>query len=208
MMFNRWRFPFLPLLVLAGAGVAIAVEAVRLGDQPQATAEVSEQQEADRGMHPEALGEPAGKPEVSATTDEILEAAPPSRLLPAAPPPSLQTRIDERRDQHRRQREALFGAARARYPYTPPYMPPWMATYDRSRSLYRDGMRQSFRRQRDDSTRHRDSWMDAMCPWSKPQRNQSWMRNDRTRMDPLDRQQVRDAWPATRPYLFGGPVSR
>ena len=199
---NRWRFAFLSLLsfVFLAAGVAFASEEVTPADQPQATAEVST--EVDAAVQPEAVDESATEPEVATVIDEGLIVRP-QLLLPAAPPPSLQTLVDERRDQLRARREALFDAIGARYAY----LSPWMATYDRTMDAYQEAMRQLHRRQRDYSRLHHDAWMDAMSPWSKPQRDWSRMRSYLTQMEQLDRHEVRDAWLTTRSYAFAGPIS-
>ena len=126
----------------------------------------------------------------------------PQLVLAAAAPRTLQTLVDERRDQLRERREAQFDAMSGRYAY----MSPWLVNYDRRMELYQDAMRQLHRRQRDYARLHHDAWLDAMHPWSKPQRDWSRMRSYLTQMDQLDRQEARDAWLATRSYAFAGPI--
>jgi hypothetical protein len=204
MKINRWWFSvlFVLTLVLLAAGVAIATEQESPVDQQQAAAEAAAVAEADQAVQSEAVDEPAAEPEVATVTEEGAEVVPSQLMLPAAPPPSLQTLVDERRDQLRERREAQFDAMSARYAY----MSPWMATYDRTMDVYRDAMRQLHRRQRDYSQLHHDTWMDAMCPWSKPQRDWSRRRSYLTQMEQLDRQEAWNAWLAARPYGFAGPI--
>jgi hypothetical protein len=201
MMCNRWRCAVLSLLsfVFLVAGVAFASEEAATADQAQAKAEVSA--EVDATIQPAAVDEPAAEAKVATVIDEGLSLRP-QLLLPAAPPPSLQTLVDERRDQLRARREALFDAIGTRYAY----MSPWMVTYDRTMDAYQGAMRQLHRRQRDYARLHHDAWMDAMSPWSKPQRDWSRMRSYLTQMEQLDRQEARDAWLAPRSYAFAGPV--
>lgn len=194
---NRWRPAVLSLLsfLFLAAGVSVAGEEAAPAEKPQAVAEVST--EVDAAIQPAAVDEP----EVAAVIGEELSLQP-QLLLPVAPPPSLQTLVDERRDQLRARREALFDTIGARYAY----MSPWMVTYDRTMDAYQEALRQLHRRQRDYARLHHDAWMDAMSPWSKPKRDWSRMRNYLTQMDQLDRQEARDAWLATRSYAFAGPV--
>ncbi|MCG6861126.1 MAG: hypothetical protein LJE70_07620 [Chromatiaceae bacterium] len=65
------------------------------------------------------------------------------------------------------------------------YMAPWMATCDPTMDVYRDTMRQLYRRQRDYSQLHRDAWVNAMHPWSKPQPDWSRMRSYLVQMLPI-----------------------
>jgi len=145
--------------------------------------------------------EPVTEPEVATVSDEQISLQP-QLLLPAAPPRSLQTLVDERRDQLRARRDALFDTIGARYAY----ISPRMVTYDRTMDAYQEAMRQLHRRQRDYARLHHDAWMDAMSPWSKPQRDWSRMRSYLIQMEQLDRQEARDAWLTTPSYAFSGPV--
>jgi hypothetical protein len=198
---NRWRLAVLSLLSLLflAAGVSVASEEAAPAEKPQAVAEVST--EVDAAIQPAAVDEPVTEPEVATVIGEELSLQP-QLLMPVAPPPSLQTLVDERRDQLRARREALFDAIGARYAY----LSPWMATYDRTMDAYQEAMRQLHRRQRDYAQLHHDTWMDAMSPWSKPQRDWSRMRSYLTQMEHLDRQEARDAWLTTRSYAFAGPI--
>jgi hypothetical protein len=99
-------------------------------------------------------------------------------------------------------RKSLLDTVGARYAY----MPPWMVTYDRTMATYQEAIRQLHRRQRDYSQVHRDAWMDAMSPWSKPQRDWSRMRSYLMQMEQLDQQEARDAWLATRSIAFAEPI--
>jgi hypothetical protein len=198
---NRWRFTGLSLLsfVFLAVGVAFASEDPTPTDRPQATAEGTT--ELGAAIQPAAVDEPVTEPEVATVIDEQISLQP-QPLLPAAPPRSLQTLVDERRDQLRARRDALFDTIGARYAY----ISPRMVTYDRTMDAYQEAMRQLHRRQRDYARLHHDAWMDAMSPWSKPQRDWSRMRSYLTQMEQLDRQEARDAWLATRSYAFAGPV--
>jgi hypothetical protein len=123
-------------------------------------------------------------------------------LVPAPPPPSLQTLVDERRDQLRERHRAMFETMRARSGY----LYPWMTEHDRTMDGYRDTMRRLYRQQRDYSQRRHDTLMDAMCPWSKPQRDRFRVRSYLSQMEQLDR---REAWSARMggwPYALSGPL--
>lgn len=120
-------------------------------------------------------------------------------FAPPLPPRSLQSLVDERRDQLRAERNAWLGA------YMPGAMPPWFADYDAGVERYRDAMRSFWRQRRDyDQLRH-DSWMDAIRPWSKPQRDWSRQRSFETQMRQLDRREAMEAYRFAPPYGFGAP---
>ncbi len=121
-------------------------------------------------------------------------------VLPVPPPRSLQTLVDERRDLLRQRRNAMFDA----YSGRGAYMPSWMAAYDDAVERYRDAMRQTYRQRRDYNMARHDSWMDAMCPWSKPQRDWSRQRSIRMQMEQLDRRAARDAWWHGEPAAIAG----
>jgi hypothetical protein len=109
--------------------------------------------------------------------------------------------VDERREQIRAERRAAMDAWRG-----PGMMPGWFPAYDAAVERYRDGLRAAWRERRDyDQLRH-DGWMDALCPWSKPQRAWSKARSYLMQMEQLDRQEARDAWRYGQPYAFGGPM--
>ena len=120
-------------------------------------------------------------------------------LAPPMPPRSLQTLVDERRDQLRAGRNAWLDA------YMPGAMPPWFADYNAGVERYRDAMRSLWRQRRDyDQARH-NSWMGAICPWSKPQRDWSRQRSFETQMRQLDRREAREVYRFIPRYGFGAP---
>ena len=127
---NRWRLAVLSLLsfVFLAVGVAVARDETTPLDQPQATAEVRADAEADQASQSGAAGEPATNPEVATVAEEGLKMVQPQLVLAAAAPRTLQTLVDERRDQLRERREAQFEAISGRYAY----MSPWLVNYDRS----------------------------------------------------------------------------
>jgi hypothetical protein len=204
MRLNRWLFSILCVLafVLGGGGVAGASDANAPVDQPRAPAETRADAETEQVVQFGSADERAPKTEVANVAEKRLGQALPQLLPPIAPPPSLQTLVDERRDQLRERREAQLDAISGRYAY----MSPWLVSYDRNMELYQDAMRQLHRQRRDHSQLHHDAWMDAMHPWSRPQRNWSRIRSYLTQMEQLDRQEARDAWLATRGYAFAGPI--
>lgn len=190
------------LLVLAGAGVTLA------------------EGEGTQGQPAGAMPEPAAAPEAAAAVTpteeqaanegEPAESAPAAAqgevafLVPSAPSPSLQTLVDERRDQIRMRREAMFDAVTGRYAY----LPPWMADYDRTMDAYRDAMRALYRQQRDFSQARHDALFDSMCPWHKPMRDWSRVRNYLIQMDQLDRREAFDSWLPVGgyPLAHAGPI--
>jgi hypothetical protein len=221
----RWFVPILPILLLGGlgggapaseegAGVTAAEpdagvpQSVPLkGELPAATAAQPEAAGGATGVQSESpstvateLAAAESKPTAPEQGTQAGAAA--QVLVPAPPPPSLQTLVDERRDMLRKRREAMLDAYGGRHAFTPP----WLAGYDNAVEQYRDTMRRLYREQRDYSRRRHNSWMDAMCPWSKPQRDWSERRGYRTQMDQLDRQELRDSYLYGRPFAAYGPI--
>jgi hypothetical protein len=121
-------------------------------------------------------------------------------VLPVPPPRSLQTLVDERRDLLRQRRNAMFDT----YSGRGAYMPSWITAYDDAVERYRDARRLTYRQRRDYNMARHDSWMDAMCPWSKPQRDWSRQRSIRMQMEQLDRRAARDAWWHGEPAAIAG----
>jgi hypothetical protein len=160
--------------------------------------------EAVMAASPPAMQQPAAtEPSVTAETSAPAAEAVPG-LLPPAPPPSLQTLLDQRRDRIRERREAMFDA----YDRRDASMPPGWAAYADGRDRYRDAMRALYRQRRDHSRQHHNSWMDAFCPWSRPQRERSDLRSYLTQRDRLDRQERRGAFTYGQPRGFGAPIPR
>jgi hypothetical protein len=195
MISQRWSvFILSMLLVLASAGITLA-EGEGEGVQAQAAVET-----------PAAVAaEEAAAEEVAPSEGEQVQpTAAAAMLVPAAPPPSLQTLVDERRDQIRMRREAMFDAMTGRYAY----LPPWQADYDRTMDGYRDAMRALYRQQRDYSQARHDALFDAMCPWHKPMRDSSRVRNYLIQMDQLDRREAFDSWlpMVGRPVAYTGSL--
>jgi hypothetical protein len=197
---NQWRRAALSLLtpVLIVAGIAKAADEGSQATEPQAAPESTTVEQANQTTKPEAIHATEVQPDVAAGNAVESGSAWPQFELPPAPPPSLQTLVDERRDQLREQREARFDAFRPDYMY----WSPGMAYYDRTMDLYRDARRQLHRRQRDYARQYFDGWMDALCPWSKPQRDWTQTRSFLMQQEQLDRQEMRDAWLASRPYAY------
>ncbi len=111
-----------------------------------------------------------------------------------APPPSLQTLVDERRN-------ALFDA----YSERTAWLPIGLAAHDQAIERHQDALRRLHREQRDAAQLQHDAWMDAMCPWSKPQRDWSRQRSFLRQMGQLDRQEWRDAHRYGAPFALAGP---
>jgi hypothetical protein len=198
----QWRFVALFLLTsaLIAAGRATATEEVAPAAQPQAAPEATADAQPHQAAQPEGALKPQARTAVAAGNPEEPASMGPQMLLPPVPPPSLQTLVDERRDQLRARREALFDAFRPDYAYPSAWGPP----YDRSMYLYRDAARQLYRRQRDDMRQSFEGWMDAMCPWSKPRRDWTRMRSFLIRQEQLDRQELRDVWLASHRHTYAG----
>ena len=118
-----------------------------------------------------------------------------------APPRSLQTLVDERRDLQRERRNTLFDAYSGRHVW----MPMGLAAYDQAMDRYHDALRRFQREQRDAAQLQHDAWMDAMCPWSTPQRDWSRQRSFLRQMEQLDRQAWRGAYLYGAPFALAGP---
>lgn len=112
---------------------------------------------------------------------------------PPVPPRSLQTLVDEHRDQLRAQRNAWRNAYRAD------------ADYNEGVERYRDAMRSLYRQRRDYDQQRHDAAMDALYPWSKAQRDWSRQRSYWRQMEQLDRREAMEAYRYAPPYAFGGP---
>jgi hypothetical protein len=218
---GRWFFAILPILLLCAlGGLAVGEGTAPGGSGPEAVAPQSAApgQLAPGTAQPEAAtvsqaldaqaptpAEPeqaAVESEAAPSEEQALVPARAPSAIPSAPPPSLQTLVDERRDLLRKRREAMFDAYGGRYAY----MPPWMAGYDSAVEQYRDAMRRLYRQQRDYSRMRHNSWMDALCPWSKPQRDWSEQRSYVTQMDQLDRQEYWNNYLYGQPFAAGGPI--
>lgn len=150
---------------------------------------------------PGASGDPADAARAAVGSDTAGPVPGTLELAPPGPPRTLQSLVDERRDQLRAQRRAMMDAWRG-----PGFMPPWFPAYDAAVERYRDELRGAWRQRRDMDQVSHDSWMDALCPWSKPQRDRSRQRGYLMQMEQLDRQEARDAWLHGQPYAFGGPI--
>jgi hypothetical protein len=221
---TRSNWSLVTILTLAAGTVAVGVinaEVAAPGDQPpvavapepapvstqvpaaepapvsaaiaEAQAEVATAPE-DVAMAPAEAAEPEVAPEEQGAGKDALV------VLPVPPPRSLQTLVDERRDLLRQRRNAMFDA----YSGRGAYMPSWMAAYDDAVERYRDAMRLTYRQRRDYNMARHESWMDAMCPWSKPQRDWSRQRSVRMQMEQLDRRAARDAWWYGEPAAIAG----
>lgn len=200
MSLPSWLFVTLPILSLGlvlGGRTSVAQEGVAAPEQKATIV----QSAAARGQPaPAAPTVIADQGAASGQGTAAAGAADALHFLPPAPPPSPQTLVDERRHLLRQRREAMFDAYGARYGY----MPPWRSPYDDHMERYRDAMRLAYRRQRDASRGQHNGWLDAMCPWSKPQRNWSAQRSYLMQMEQLNR---REAWDAYLPYTaIGRPI--
>jgi hypothetical protein len=208
---GRWLISVLSILALGAAGgAALAADegAASAASKPEAAAAAgpgpanAPTATAGDTPAPTTAAQPAEKSQPAASGEEKQDSATVPIAVPASPPPSLQTLVDERRDQLRARREAMFDAYSGRYGY----MPPWLAQYDAAMDQYRDAMRRLYRQQRDYSRMRHNSWMDAMCPWSRAQRDWSEQRSYLTQMDQLDRQQYWDSYLYRRPFGAFGPI--
>lgn len=158
----------------------------------------------DLGSNPEqAVSLPAetAAPPIAATDQEgsAREGAP--AVNPPLAPRGPQTPVDERRDQLLRQRDARLDAYRG----PGRQMPPWFAPYNDAAERYRDARRSQYRGQRDLGRQRHASWMDAICPWTKPGRDWSAQHSYQRQMEQLDRRAYRDADRYRPPYGFPGP---
>ncbi len=213
----RWFVPILPILLLGGLGggapaseEGAGVAAAKPDAGASQSAPLKEELPAPTAGQPEAAGvatgvqsespstaesEPAAAEPQPTAPEQGSQAGAAAQILVPSPPPSLQTLVDERRDMLRKRREAMLDAYGGRHAY----MPPWLVGYDNAVEQYREAMRRLYREQRDYSRMRHNSWMDAMCPWSKPQRDWSERRSYQTQMDQLDRREYWDS------YLYGRP---
>jgi hypothetical protein len=176
---------------------AVAPAAAEQPAAPQASAPAQPAPEP-----PAAQGESAATATAPAAAPETKTEASADLWYPPVPPPSLQTLVDQRRDAIRDRRKAMYDGLYGGYGY----MPPGWADYRWGMDRYRDAMRALYRQQRDFSRQYHNSWLDAFCPWSKPERDWREMRNYATQMDQLDWQEYRNAFPYGRPWGYGAPI--
>jgi hypothetical protein len=125
-----------------------------------------------------------------------------SLVLPPAPPRSLQTLVEERRDLLRERRRARFDLYSGRYLH----YPHGFGAYDETMDRYRDAMRTLHRRQRDHVRLHHDVRLDAMAPWSRPQREWSRTRSFLIQMEQLDRQEALDLYWSGEPFAYARTI--
>ncbi len=142
--------------------------------------------------------EPSGVPE----TPEADVTASVEFVLPAAPPPSLQTLVDERRDALRKRRKAQFDLYSGRRFY----LPPGLLAHTEAMDRYRDAVRELYRQQRDYNKMYRDARMSYMNPWSKPFHDLAEERHYAMQMDQLDWQELRDELTLGPPFAYAGPL--
>ena len=189
----------------APTGQTTAVEQPAAQQAPRSEQQVAEQSAAPQAAAEQPTSEPPAARGPSAATTSTPAAEPATTTgesedlwYPPVAPPSLQTLVDQRRDMIRKRREAMYGGYG--------YMPPGWADYRFGMDRYRDAMRALYRQQRDYSRQHHRSWLDAFCPWSKPERDWNEMRGYATQMDQLDWQEYRNAYPYGRPWGYGAPI--
>jgi hypothetical protein len=179
----------------APAPAEIAAENAQADALAPAEIPPEDAQAAAPADQPAAAAEPAEAEQAQGPSTSVVE------LLPPGPPRTLQSLVDERRDQIRAQQRAMLDAWRG-----PGAMPAWFPAYDAAVERHRQDLRSAWRQRRDfDQVRH-DGWMDAICPWSKPQRNSSRQRSYLMQMEQLDRQEARNASLYGAPPAFGGPI--
>ncbi len=186
-----------------GAVVAGLSFGALLGGWSAVPADADEGAAATAPSPPEMQQPAAIEPWATAQTSAPAAEAIPG-LLPFAPPQSPQTLLDERRDRIRERREAMLDP----FGWRDATMPPGWEAYQDGMDRYRDARRAWYRQRRDYSRQHHDSWLDAFCPWSQPQREQSDLRSYRTQRERLDWQERRDALMYGQPWGVRAPNPR
>lgn len=119
-----------------------------------------------------------------ATSDE-------SQLAPKpepAPTPTLQTLVDRRRDALRERREHRLDTLSGRRHF----QPAWIAARETMHDGYRDSVRQAQRHHRDTLRLYRDTYADAVAPWTRQWRDWNETRHFLMQMDQLDREEYLD----------------
>ena len=177
MMKNGWLITILGSFALA------------LGTSEWAMAEEPAVPEAE-AAEPEAVEESA---EREARTDLAL-------VLPPAPPRSLQSLVDERREELQKRRRARFDLYSGRHLY----LPPGMLGHDPMMDRYREVIREAQRQQRDYARLNRDAWMSLLAPWSKPHRDWAEARHYAIQMEQLNWEELRDDRMLGPPFAHSG----
>ncbi len=120
------------------------------------------------------------------------------------PPRSLQSLVEERRDQPRQRRERYFDAFSGRhFRY-----PPWMIAQDEMMDAYRDSMREAYRQYRDASGLHHRAYRSLYMPWSRAFHDWAETRQYALQMDQRDREEVFDSIRFGQVYGPAGPFGR
>lgn len=135
--------------------------------------------------------------------DEAAQARGGAQFVPyPSPQPTPQALVEQRRDLLRKGRAAML----ERYGHPGPHVPPWHAPYNAGVERYRNERRQRNRQRRDQDRLRRNGWLDAICPWSKPQRDRSRERRLLMQMEQLDRQEYRGAFRDRTPRGYPSPI--
>jgi thiosulfate/3-mercaptopyruvate sulfurtransferase len=136
-----------------------------------------------------------------ALTDRPVEAveAAGAGTLPVsigAPPRSLRTLVEERREAVNRQRSAyLKRVTGKRF-----FRPPWVTVRQDMLDDYRDSVRAANRMHRDTARLYRDAVRHSRFPWSNPYHDRAEIRHYVAAMDRLDRQEFLDGRRFARDY--------
>jgi thiosulfate/3-mercaptopyruvate sulfurtransferase len=151
----------------------------------------------DGSMHAWSSLDPSH--EVVTLAQAAEEAATPAEAEPPAtertrqamlvmPPKSLQTRVDERRDALRRQRNDYFDALSGRQLF----QPAWMRAREEMMDDYRDSLRAAHREHRDAMRLYTDAMRGLHAPWARHRHDWAEIRGFVSQMEQLDRQELRD----------------
>ena len=162
--------------------------------------------EETEGLETGAAADPSADVATVEGGEDVEEAATGTDLalvLPPAPPRSLQSLVDERREDLQKRRRARFDLYTRRHLF----MPPWLIARDGVMDRYRDVIREVHRQQRDYAQLHRDARMAYMSPWSKPFHDWAEARHYATQMEQLDWEELRDDLMVGPPFAYSGPFA-
>ncbi len=180
----RWLFA--PLALVFGWTGTLAVQ---VPDPLVDTGGLVEQGGTSANPEPQIVALEDVAEEEAARTEETAtgEAAEHTAALPL-PPRSLQSLVDERRDQLRRRRERYYEAFSGRHFL----QPPWMFVHDQRMDVYRDRMREAHRHYRDAMRFHHDVYRSLYMPWSQSFHDWAEARHYALQMEQLDREELWD----------------
>lgn len=119
----------------------------------------------------------------------------------SAPPSTVESNIERRREAMERRREDYRDARTGRYWR----QPPWVTGREEQAERQRDAMNEAFRQRRDSSELRHDQWGRWSNPWLQWERDRDQARRNAWELDRLYREEMADRRFYSRPWGPRGP---